>query len=236
MKSFAFLSISIILFSLQSSFTKTQKDENKVAIWAHNSIKEGDLEHILELKVYVNEVYKGRITQSFNEMENCETEGALILNLKNGKYQIKVKGIHKDKKDHNRQQKIEWNGFYEIEGGCTIIKIGKTEDKKTADIREHKCEDTGEVGVWLHESMRNHIRDVKVYIDGNYCGNLNTHHNSDRTCGDSGMITKKLNCGLHKIEVKAIRKEIKEGQSRYYELSADVELNVPCMILPIKID
>lgn len=226
--------ILLVLFTAFSfsnfAFYNNKKPNAKVGIWVHTAIKSSENE-VLELKVYVDGKYKGNINKVFDEVNNCDTKGVLLLRLKEGEYEIKVKGIYKNKQDHQRQQKVEWAGVYNIEKGCNLIKIGENENE--AKVEKSECEENGEITIYLDESMRSYLRDVRVYIDSTYCGNLSTFHETTRSCGDSGTITKKLSCGLHKIEIKAIRKTITKGENKYYLAFVELDLNSPCIILPI---
>lgn len=208
-----------------------QAANGTVSIWAHHSIRNGNSDHVLELKVYVNNKYKGMLTSSFKTMDDCGQSGSVNFSLRPGEYDIQVRGIHRSKQNHDRQQTIDWGGIFTVEADlCTMIRVGNDE---SPTLIEDLCDTVGEVGIYLKDGIQEHLRDIKIYIDGEYAANISSYHSSARSCGDRGVLTRRLSCGPHTVEIVGIRKKPTRQESREYRATSSFILDGQCLMLPL---
>ena len=79
--------------------------------------------------------------------------------------------------------------------------LSKTENSlitKTLTIESQK----GQVTVWTSDSVvKQNNKNVQVWIDNNFIGNITTQYNSEPTCGADGCITVNIKKGTHTIYV-----------------------------------
>lgn len=201
-----------------------------VTIWAHNSIRQNDPNKVLELKVFIDgKQQHGLLLTAFDDAPKCGARGTVSAKVPEGAHQIEVKGIYRDHQDHNREQQVSWSGTFtaDAEYSCLLIEVG---NRQPPTLVESKCTGTGELNFYADISAKGVLRDLAIYVDGKYVGNLNQYFDKPRTCGDTGSLTYKVSCGSHAVKVKGYW--VKD--SKPYEANALFDLDSACITLPVR--